>query len=51
MIAFGVLWMYDARPPLKSVTEFKDVLKKGETRIYYVQRDPSTHNSNEVCPP
>ena len=26
--------VYDARPPLKSVTEFKDVLKKGETRIY-----------------
>ena len=26
--------VYGARPPLKSVTEFRDVFKKGETRIY-----------------
>ena len=29
--------VYDACPPLKSVIEFKDVFKKGETRIYQLR--------------
>ena len=31
---FDIDEIYAARPSLKSVTDFKEVLKKGETRIY-----------------